>query len=75
MNQVMSLGIKTSISILKKEDFVCLSRFVSTRNPNQCRMFHVKLIKKFGDLGEIVSFLRKNIEIYDQKSENLYLKF
>lgn len=52
-----------------------MANFITTRNTNQCRMFHAKMTKRFGNLGEIVNFLRANTELNDQKSENLESKF
>lgn len=34
--------------------FKRLSKFVETRNPNQCRLFHQKMAKSYGGIRNII---------------------
>jgi hypothetical protein len=53
-------------STLHKEDYKLMAKLITTRNANQCRMFHLKMTTIIGNTEEILTFFRSNIELYHE---------
>lgn len=60
-----------SQKILKKSDYQEMSKVVRTRNTNQCRIFHKRMLKIQNSLEEIFVYFSQNIDHYSE----LYLNY
>lgn len=46
--------------------FAILSRYIKTRNPNQCRNYVHKLLNKFKHYEQIIQFFRESLPLFEE---------
>jgi|JI9StandDraft_1071089.scaffolds.fasta_scaffold466185_1 hypothetical protein len=71
LNDYLQSNSSTCQEVLNRYDFQRMSEVIKTRNTNQCRIFHLKMLKIKENLKEVFKFFSENIEEYS----NLYLGY
>lgn len=59
---------KFSTERIRKEAkvYAVLSRYIQTRNANQCRNYVQKLLQKFRSIENILSFFRESLPLFEK---------
>lgn len=47
--------------------FKAMSKFIESRNPQQCRSYHLKLLKEFHTIGKFIEVVVKRLPSLKQK--------
>lgn len=71
LNDYLQSHLSTGQKIMSRFDFQSMSEVIKTRNTNQCRIFHHKMLKIKENLKEVFEFFSESIEQYS----NLYLDY